>query len=106
MQHVGLYSKAKTMIMLVIIEIEPLFFLKTLSIYSQHVGKFFIVIITGWYVSQRGSNDYVVHDPLLEKGKEKFNQMRQAKETRTGMGWQTPCLDSSMKYASLLFSQA
>jgi len=75
MQHVGLYLKAKTMIMLVIIEIEPLFFLKALSIYSQHVRKFFIVNVTGWYVSQRGSSDYVVHDPLLEKGKEKFNQM-------------------------------
>ncbi|KAG6772577.1 hypothetical protein POTOM_023991 [Populus tomentosa] len=32
------------------------------------------------------SNDYVVHDPLLEKGKEKFNQMR-AKQKRREREW-------------------
>ncbi|KAL0330460.1 UNVERIFIED_CONTAM: Peptidyl-prolyl cis-trans isomerase CYP57 [Sesamum radiatum] len=31
-------------------------------------------------------NDYVVHDPLLEKGKEKFNKM-QAKEKRRQREW-------------------
>lgn len=31
-------------------------------------------------------NDYVVHDPLLEKGKEKFNRM-QAKQKRREREW-------------------
>ena len=31
-------------------------------------------------------NDYVVHDPLLEKGKEKFNKM-QAKQKRREREW-------------------
>lgn len=31
-------------------------------------------------------NDYVVHDPLLEKGKEKFNKM-QAREKRKQREW-------------------
>lgn len=31
-------------------------------------------------------NDYVVHDPLLEKGKEKFNRM-QAKAKRREREW-------------------
>lgn len=41
-------------------------------------------------------NDYVVHDPLLEKGKEKFNKM-QAKEKRRQREWAGKSLTWSLK---------
>lgn len=41
-------------------------------------------------------NDYVVHDPLLEKGKEKFNRM-QAKEKRKQREWAGKSLTWSLK---------
>lgn len=47
----------------------------------------FLYVIIQDNMSRSGDpNDYVVHDPLLEKGKEKFNKM-QARQKRREREW-------------------
>lgn len=57
----------------------------------EHWNVPYIKIVLLIYLQDRMSrdedpSDYVVVDPLLEKGKEKFNRM-QAKEKRRGREW-------------------
>lgn len=48
--------------------------------------------VKGNMTRREDPNDYVVHDPLLEKGKEKFNKM-QAKQKRREREWAGKSLD-------------
>lgn len=47
---------------------------------------FFCILLQDNMSRSDDPNDYVVHDPLLEKGKEKFNKM-QARQKRREREW-------------------
>lgn len=54
--------------------------------FSSFAARSFALLVQGNMSRSDDPNDYVVHDPLLEKGKEKFNRM-QAKQKRREREW-------------------
>lgn len=59
---------------------------KTMLIFPSFASRSFALLAQGNMSRSDDPNDYVVHDPLLEKGKEKFNRM-QAKQKRREREW-------------------
>lgn len=59
---------------------------KIFQILSCHVAWIILRMLQDRMSRSDDPNDYVVHDPLLEKGKEKFNKM-QAKQKRREREW-------------------
>lgn len=59
---------------------------KIFQILSYHVAWIILRMLQDRMSRSDDPNDYVVHDPLLEKGKEKFNK-RQAKQKRREREW-------------------
>lgn len=59
---------------------------KTMRIFPSFAARSFALLAQGNMSRSDDPNDYVVHDPLLEKGKEKFNRM-QAKQKRREREW-------------------
>lgn len=57
-----------------------------MRIFPSFAARSFALLAQGNMSRSDDPNDYVVHDPLLEKGKEKFNRM-QAKQKRREREW-------------------
>lgn len=65
----------------------------TISLFPERYVVLVMIVFILWHSITQDNmsrsddpNDYVVHDPLLEKGKEKFNKM-QAREKRKQREW-------------------
>lgn len=78
-----LYPESLTTVFFLLLCFNCVLFIISLK---STIDKASFIILQNNMSRSEDPNDYVVHDPLLEKGKEKFNKM-QAKEKRRQREW-------------------